>query len=125
MLLLEEGAYEKASPKKNSILLFDRKIIAAPIELVILEDEEEKDYEAIKLYIEQHKKIFRYLYSKYANSGASQKRISSFDSLKEKLDTINMAEIIKMLKDHNVTLRMISHSEVFYIKITHNSLLLF
>eukprot|EP01022_Parablepharisma_sp_SALTPOND_P026722 TRINITY_DN64702_c0_g1_i1.p1 TRINITY_DN64702_c0_g1~~TRINITY_DN64702_c0_g1_i1.p1 ORF type:complete len:1094 (+),score=155.90 TRINITY_DN64702_c0_g1_i1:2337-5618(+) len=101
-LLLEEGVYEKAVPQKKE----------PNIELYTVEDEEDKDCEALKLFIEQHKRVFRYLYNRYANSGFSSKPKGSFDALKEKLSTISMAEIIKMLKDHSITLRMLSHSEL-------------
>lgn len=103
MLFLEEGVYEKTTLNK----------IGSPdIELRNIEDEENKDCEGIQLFISHNKKLFRYLFNKYSNSGFSPKIISSFDTLKEKLDTISIAELIKMLKDHNVTLRMISHAEV-------------
>lgn len=84
----------------------------AQAELRLVEDEEDRDYEALRLFMEQHKRIFRYLYNRYANSGFSTKQVGSFDLLKEKLGTISMAEIIKMFKDHSITLHMLTHSEV-------------
>lgn len=101
-LVLEEGTYEKAVVQRKD----------QQIELHPIEDEEDKDYEALKLFVDQHKRIFRYLYSRYANSGFSSKQKGSFDALKEKLNTISMAEIIKMLKDHNITYRMLTQSEL-------------
>lgn len=82
------------------------------VQLRELEYEEEKDFQSIKIFIEKHKKTFRYLFNKYANSGYSPRKIAQLDILKEKNESINMAELLRMLKDHNVTLRMISHSEL-------------
>ncbi len=110
-LLLEEGVYEKNVQQRKE----------PAVELRIVEDEEDRDYEALKLFIEQHKRVFRYLYNKYANSGFSAKRVGSFDTLKEKLDTISMAEVIRMLKDHDISLRMLSHSEVPFLFIINKT----
>ena len=101
-LLLNEGLYKKLT---LPLLENDAK-------LQTIDDEEERDIEALKLFIDQHKRVFRYLFSKYANSGFSVKPKGSFEELRHKLDTISLAEAIKMLKDHNITSNQISQVEI-------------
>lgn len=91
-LLLTEGTYQRLLPYK-----------AAPeVRLYPVEDEEEKDCEALKLFVKQHKKLFRGLYGKYANCKIGSKAKCSFDELKEQLKNISVAEVMKMFKDNHV-----------------------
>lgn len=101
-LLLSEGMYQKLASQLRE----------DDVKLQTIDDEEEKDVEALRLFIDKHKKIFRYLFSKYANSGFSPKPKGSFDELKSKLDTISLAEAIKMLKDHSITPAQITQTEL-------------
>ncbi len=59
----------------------------------------------------KYKKLFRYLFSKYANTCYS-KKIQEFDALKEKAEVITIAEVTKMLKDHKVESQMLSREEL-------------
>jgi len=88
---LKEETYEKTA--------LDRR--EPKIRLYSIDDEEEKDCEALKLFIEQHKRLFKHLYTKYANSGYSHKIKNSFDNLK--VGSISIAELIKMFKEHDLT----------------------
>lgn len=45
-------------------------------------------------------KLYKFLFNKYSNSSYSVKNVNSFDHIKGKLKTINLAELAKMLKDH-------------------------
>ena len=45
-------------------------------------------------------KLYKFLFNKYSNSSYSVKNVNSFDQIKGKLKTINLAELAKMLKDH-------------------------
>lgn len=89
-----------------------KEFVVPEIQLLQMDEEEEKDVVALTILIEEKKKLFRYLFSTYANSGATNKRYSSFDALGNKSDTISVAELGKMFKDHNVSMKMISHLEV-------------
>lgn len=55
----------------------------------------------------KYKKLFRYLFTKYANSCYS-KKIIEFDALKEKFELITIAEVTKMLNDNNIKSNMLS-----------------
>ena len=71
-------------------------------ELYVIDCEEEKDQEALKIFIKEHKRAFSYLYNKYANNGYSSK--DKNDQLKAKLGTIGINELYRMMKDYNVSL---------------------
>jgi len=76
------------------------------------EAEEERDVNAVKMTSKKYTKLFKYLFSKYANSGYSVQAFSNFEELNKKLQTITIAEIMKMLRDHHVTNRIIGKSKV-------------
>lgn len=81
------------------------------IQLIDLTQEEERENESITLFMRKYKKLFRYLYNKYANTCYS-KKIKEFDSLKDKYELITIAEIIKMLKDNKIKSSLISRDEL-------------
>lgn len=70
------------------------------ISLFDLDEEEDRDKEAVEMFMKKYAKLWKNLYYKYGNSGFSSKPISSFDQLGEKFQLINLPEIIKMLKDY-------------------------
>lgn len=74
--------------------------------------EEQRDVDAVKIVAKKYSKLFKYLFSKYANSGYSVKAFRDFEELNKKLQTITIAEIMKMLRDHYVTNRIISKTKV-------------
>eukprot|EP00826_Nyctotherus_ovalis_P025906 TRINITY_DN2011_c0_g4_i1.p1 TRINITY_DN2011_c0_g4~~TRINITY_DN2011_c0_g4_i1.p1 ORF type:complete len:446 (-),score=147.50 TRINITY_DN2011_c0_g4_i1:1017-2354(-) len=49
----------------------------------------------------KYKKLLRYLFAKYSNTGYSNKPLE-FSSLKERAETISIGELTKMVKEHNV-----------------------
>ena len=100
---LQEGEYEKTNRNKN---------IIPDIQLRPMEDEEEQDAESVKILIDDKKMIFRYLFQTYAGSAVSNSRFASFDSKQSKVDTISVEDLNKMLKNHNVTMKMLSHLEL-------------
>jgi len=110
-LLIPEGTYQKLKPYKS----------IPEIKLYGVEDEEEKDHEALKLFINKHKKVFRYLYNKYANNKLTTKGKYSFDELREQLKSISIAEIIQMLKDYQA--KLLSNTELtMFIKLINYKL---
>ena len=76
------------------------------------EAEEQRDVDAIKNIVKRYSKLFKFLFTKYANSGYSVKGFRNFEELNKKLQTITVAEIMKMLRDHYVTNRIISKTKV-------------
>jgi hypothetical protein len=49
------------------------------IELMDLDDEEERDRDEVKMYLKKYTKLFRFLFSKYANTGYANKNLDYFD----------------------------------------------
>lgn len=49
------------------------------IKLMDLDEEEERDKEAVLMFMKKYAKLWRNLYYKYCNSGFSSKQISNFD----------------------------------------------
>lgn len=82
------------------------------IELIDYNSEEQRDVDAIKIVAKKYSKLFRYLFSKYANSGYSVKAFKNFEDINKKLQTITAAELIKMLRDHYITNRIIGKNKI-------------
>lgn len=57
--------FDEGEVKYNAV--FDSHTGIPPIELVELEDEEERDVQAVKIFIQKYSKLWRALFSKYAN----------------------------------------------------------
>jgi hypothetical protein len=93
-LIFKEGEIDKF--KKN-----ETKSGLPEIELFDFEEEEQRDVDAIKIFMKKYSKLWKFYYGKYANIGFSGKHIRNFDQLGDKHNTINLAEILKMLKDHD------------------------
>jgi hypothetical protein len=86
--------------------------IVVDVQLRPLEEEEEQDYEALKLLMEEKKRLFRYLFNSYANSMANKKLNTSIDTPQLKGDTISLTELSRMFTEHNVPMKKLSHLEV-------------
>ncbi len=63
--------------------------------------EEENERAALELTIKRHRRLFRHLFDKYANSGYTRK-VAVFDALLAKAQKITLAEFRKMLNDHEI-----------------------
>lgn len=81
--------------------LSDARKLEPELNLVDLSEEEDRDKDAVEACMRKFAKLFRNLFTKYANSGFSSKQLKNFDDMGQKLHSINVAEITKMLKDHN------------------------
>jgi len=88
-IILSEGKLEKILPRYSQIVLLD------------LNDEEDRDREAINFYKKKHNLFFRHLFNKYANTCLFPKKVM-FDALKQKSELISVGEFRKMLSDHNI-----------------------
>lgn len=62
--------------------------------------------------MKKYAKIWKFLFSRYANQAYSSKGKQNFDSLGKKKDTINHPEITKMLKEHNTYPSLITKDEI-------------
>ena len=77
------------------------------VRLIHLEEEEEdRDRDGVKIILQRYSKVLKFLFNKYAMSRSTHKKISSFDYYSDK--TINVAEINKLLREHDVKPTMIS-----------------
>ena len=92
--------------------VFDSHTGLPPIDLIELEDEEDRDIEAIKIFMKKYSKLWRFMFKKYANLGFSSKQIKNFDMYQEKTDTMNLAEITMFLKDHGFTKKHLTREEL-------------
>lgn len=104
-IIFDEGEVDKF--KKN-----EKKTGLPEIELFDFEEEEQRDVEAIKLLMKKYSKLWKFYFEKYANIGFSTKQIKNFDELNEKHSTINLAEALKLLKDHDFDKKYITKEEV-------------
>jgi len=92
--------------------VFDSHTGIPPITLIDLGDEEDRDVEAIKIFMKKYSKLWRFMFKKYANLGFSAKNIQNFDMYQEKADTMNIPEIKMFLKDHGFTNKHLSREEL-------------
>lgn len=81
------------------------------MELANLDEEETSDKEAIEIIMKKHRKLFRHLFSKYANT-CYTKKVKVFESLRTKYEMITQAEFRKMLNDHKVSTNLIGREEL-------------
>jgi len=95
-IVFEEGsrALEKLLEKRHGL---------PEIELVRLEDEEERDREAVQIFLKKYHKILHYLFVSYSNVGFSNQDQSSFSKIADKTSTMNLNELWKLLSDHDCT----------------------
>jgi len=85
------------------------------IELFDFEEEEIRDVEAIKIFMKKYSKLWKFYFNKYANMCYSVKHIRNFEQLNDKLNTINMAEMLKLLKEHGFDKKYITKEELSVI----------
>eukprot|EP01022_Parablepharisma_sp_SALTPOND_P016860 TRINITY_DN2578_c0_g1_i1.p1 TRINITY_DN2578_c0_g1~~TRINITY_DN2578_c0_g1_i1.p1 ORF type:complete len:1340 (+),score=195.52 TRINITY_DN2578_c0_g1_i1:1195-5214(+) len=115
-LLLQEGSLDReiVRAKTGNFQSNIQYLIAAEIELTNLDEEEPGDKEAIELMMKKHRKLFRYLFGKYANTCYAHKA-KVFDSLRNKSELITIAEFRKMLNDHKVDQSEVSREELIVL----------
>lgn len=88
------------------------KLVQPEIVLLNLEEEETRDKDGMVAVMKKYAKLWKNLYYKYANSGFSSKEVSNFDQMNNRSHTISMAEVTKLLKDHNAFPTMINKDEL-------------
>jgi hypothetical protein len=62
--------------------------------------------------MKKYNKVWKYLFSKYCNQLYSHKGKVDFDDMNRKVQQINIAEIVKMLKDHLIYPQLIDRDEI-------------
>jgi hypothetical protein len=63
--------------------------------------------------MKRYQKLWRNLFSKYANTITAQSKGGDFDKIGENTQMINYAEVTKMLKDHGLLPVFISKEELY------------
>ena len=79
-----------------------RSIKSKDVIFVNIDEEEERDKEALNECMRKYQKLWRNIFAKYQNQGykTTQVNISTYDKEKSKVPQLNFAEIFKLLKDH-------------------------
>ena len=62
--------------------------------------------------MKRYAKIWKFLFSRYANQCYSTKGKADFDDMGKKTSQINQAEITKLLRDHDTYPKLVSKDEV-------------
>ena len=79
-----------------------------------LDDEEDVDRQAAHLFMRKYAKLWRNIFSKYANAGYKVLPLNergSFEGLNKASESITLAEIMKMCKDHNLLPSLLSKDD--------------
>lgn len=105
-MALAEGEYErqgrsgKPAVPEIRLLDFDH------------DGEEDKDREAVRIFLAENRRVFQYLFTSYATFAAAKGRYVTFDQRKQKYSTLHVLSLQKMLVDHGVTQQVLSQIEV-------------
>lgn len=108
---LKQIIFDIGDPQVRRYEKWQEKIVK-DIELLDIESEEPREKYGVLLEIKKYNKLLKFLFKKYANSGHSLIDVSNFDNMSKKAATINRAELLKMLKDHNVSDKDINVKEL-------------
>lgn len=80
-----------------------------------LDDEEDRDKEAVNEFMKRYAKLWRNLFAKYQNQGHKQTKLHDFDQMAEKPQELTAAEITKLMKDMDVMPRLLSKDEINWL----------
>ena len=75
-LIFNEGQGELEDPKTKKLI---NRTNLPEIKLLIVEEEEDRDKEAMNLLMKKYNKLWKNLYYKYSNSGFNPKNVANFD----------------------------------------------
>ena len=111
-LIYRDGEVLDTSEGTEKLRKAMSKMMAPEIKLLNLDEEEDRDKEAMLLIMKKYAKLWKNLYYKYSNSGFSSKNVKTFDQLNERSQTISLGELTKLLKDHNTFPNLINKDEL-------------
>ena len=98
--VIEQITFEEGS--KEAAKLYEKSKGSNAIRLVIIEHEEDRDQEGIHVVLRKNTKILKHLFITYASSLFGGEDLSTFRELEQRKNTISLAELWKMLKDHDM-----------------------
>ena len=87
----------------------EKRGVVPEVQLLELEEEEDKDVEGIRVLVEQNERVFKLFFNKCASSQAGG---HTFGQTEERQERLSLAALSKWLSEHGVTQQMLSHSEV-------------
>jgi hypothetical protein len=70
--------------------------------------EEARDSAAVQICFQRYSKFVKFLFGKYAMTRAQITKAANFDAYADK--TINLAEMTRLFRDHNVDTQLLSKS---------------
>jgi len=82
------------------------------IQLIDITEEEDRDQEIIISFMKRYAKIWKFLFGRYANQCYSTKGRLDFDDMGRKTSQINLAEVTKLLRDHDTYPKLVSKDEL-------------
>ena len=83
-LIFKDGEVLDTSEGAEKLRRAMNKMISQELKLLNLDEEEDRDKEAMNLVMKKYSKLWRNLYYKYSNSGFSSKNVKTFDQLNER-----------------------------------------
>lgn len=88
---------------------------AQPVVFFHLEDEEDRDRDAVTEFMKKYVKLWRNLFARYQNvsfAHKNQRDLTSFDHVAKREPILTIAELTKMLKEHEVFPQLINKQEL-------------
>eukprot|EP00826_Nyctotherus_ovalis_P032102 TRINITY_DN2591_c0_g4_i4.p1 TRINITY_DN2591_c0_g4~~TRINITY_DN2591_c0_g4_i4.p1 ORF type:complete len:1371 (-),score=467.46 TRINITY_DN2591_c0_g4_i4:168-4280(-) len=110
-------ARNSTEPSKDLILSegkLDKILLYTPntkIQLLDLNEEEDRDREAINLYMRKYNNLFKHLFNRYVNTRLLPKKMA-FETLRRRAELISVSEFRKMLSDHGVDSNMVKQEDL-------------
>lgn len=102
--VVEQITFEEGS--KEAAKLYDKIKESNEIRIVNLDHEEDRDQEGINVVLHKNAKILKHLFITYASSLYAGEDLKTFNALEQRKSTISLAELWKMLKDHDLKARI-------------------
>lgn len=105
VVILDEGERLPAAKLKL------RKFMPSMQLLDINSEEEERDRVQINLWLNKYNKLFKSLFNRYVNTVRANTE-QNFDFKDQKAKSMNMGEILKFAKEHNIYPELLSKEEI-------------
>ena len=99
----EHLTFEEGSPEAAK--LYEKINNPNEIRLIMLEHEEDRDREGVNIVLNKYTKVLKYLFVTYSSTVNGGGVTHSFSALEQRKHLISLAELWKMLKDHDLQFR--------------------